>query len=60
MENQRRLLGGGIKEKEEGGKEEEEKSGQLTILLHELSINHAGSRDQLISIKVDEVVAGLG
>lgn len=29
------------------------------ILLDELSINYAGSGDQLISIKVDKVVAGL-
>lgn len=46
--NQRRLLGGG-----------RQIIGATYISLDELSVNQAGSRDQHISIKVNEVVAGL-
>lgn len=50
-ENQRRLLGGG------GGGRQIIRA--TYILLDELSIHQAGSRDQHVSIKVNEVVAGL-
>lgn len=43
-----------------GGRREERQIIKVTyILLDELSVNYAGSGDQLIGIEVNEVVAGL-
>lgn len=41
------------------GRGEGQITGATYILLDELRINQAGSRDQLVGIKVDQVVAGL-